>query len=87
MSAINGGGNYHNPPQMSLMDILFPGLGVLSASAHQLLAGNLDSYTRLLCTFGIFILFARYAVRYVWEIVRSYLSSYASCYDRMSLTV
>ena len=87
MSAIDGGVNYHNPPQMSLMDILFPGLGVVSASAQQLLAGNMNSYTRLLCTLGMFILFARYTVRYVWELVRSYFSSYAFRYDRMSLTV
>jgi chaperone BCS1 len=86
MNAINGG-SYHGPSQMSLIDVIFPGFSMVSASAHQLLAGNLDSYTRLLCTFGMFVLFARYAVRYVWEIVRSYFSSYASCYDRMSLTV
>ncbi|KAJ5394738.1 P-loop containing nucleoside triphosphate hydrolase protein [Penicillium cosmopolitanum] len=83
MSAINGGVNYHSPPQMSLMDVMFPGLGVLSASAQQLLAGNLDSYTRLFCTLGIFVLFARYAVRYVWDIVKSYFTStiYVSYYD------
>lgn len=87
MNAITGGGSNHSPPQMSLMDVLFPGFSMISASANQLLAGNVDSYTRLLCTFGMFVLFARYAVRYVWEIVRSYFSSYASRYGRMSLTV
>ncbi|KAJ5240024.1 hypothetical protein DTO027B5_4654 [Paecilomyces variotii] len=83
MSAINGGVNYHNPTQISLMDILFPGLGVVSASAQQLLAGNMNSYTRLLCNLGMFILFARYTVRYVWELVRSYFTStiYVSYYD------
>lgn len=87
MNAITGGGSYHSLSQISLIDVFFPGFSMVSTSAHQLLGGNLDSYTRLLCTFGIFILFARYAVRYVWEIVRSYFSSYASCCDRMSLTV
>ncbi|KXL49183.1 hypothetical protein M433DRAFT_548230 [Acidomyces richmondensis BFW] len=83
MNAITGGGSNHSPPQMSLMDVLFPGFSMISASANQLLAGNVDSYTRLLCTFGMFVLFARYAVRYVWEIVRSYFTStiYVSYYD------
>jgi chaperone BCS1 len=78
MNAITGGGSNPSSPQMSLIDVLFPGFSMASASAHQLLAGNLDSYTRLFCTFGMFVLFARYAVRYVWEIVRSYFSSYTS---------
>lgn len=86
MNSINGGAMYHSPSQMSLIDVLFPGLSSVSVSAQQLLAGNLDSYTRLFCSLGIFVLFARYAVRYVWDIVRSYFSSYASCYHRMSLT-
>ena len=75
MNAINGGSSYHNPSQMSLLDIFFPGLSMVSASAQQLFAGNLDSYTRLLCTVGMFVLFTRYAIRYVWELVRSYFSS------------
>lgn len=79
MNAITGGSSNPSSPQMSLIDVLFPGFSMASASAHQLLAGNLDSYTRLFCTFGMFVLFARYAVRYVWEIVRSYFSSYTSC--------
>ncbi|CAP95580.1 Pc21g06830 [Penicillium rubens Wisconsin 54-1255] len=33
----------------------------------------LDSYTRLLCTLGLLVLFTRYAVRYVGKLVRSYL--------------
>ncbi|EPS29046.1 hypothetical protein PDE_03993 [Penicillium oxalicum 114-2] len=68
---------------MSLLDIIFPGFSMVSASAHQLLAGNLHGYTRLLCTFGVFVLFTRYAVRYVWEIVKSYFTStmYVSYYD------
>ncbi|KAI2872838.1 hypothetical protein CBS11852_10824 [Aspergillus niger] len=82
MNAINGG-SYHGPSQMALIDVIFPGFSMASASAHQLLAGNLDSYTRLFCAFGMFVLFARYAVRYVWEIVRSYFTStiYVSYYD------
>lgn len=75
MNAVNGGGSYHSPSQMSLIDVIFPGFSMVSASAQQLLAGNLDSYTRLLCTLGMFVLFARYAVRYVGELVRSYFSS------------
>ncbi|KAJ5695362.1 P-loop containing nucleoside triphosphate hydrolase protein [Penicillium solitum] len=81
MDAINGGGS--SPFQMSLIDVIFPGFSMVTASARQLLAGDPDSYTRLLCAFGMFILFARYAVRYVWEIVRSYFTStiYLSYYD------
>lgn len=85
MNPINGGGS--SPFQMSLIDVIFPGFGMVTASARQLLAGDPDSYTRLLCTFGMFILFARYAVRYVWEIVRSYFSPYTSCYCRVGLTI
>lgn len=65
----------NSPRQMSLIDILFPGLSVVSASTQQLLAGNLDSYTRIFCTLGAFALFTRYAIRYVWELVRNYFSS------------
>ncbi|WVO16656.1 hypothetical protein L204_104336 [Cryptococcus depauperatus] len=46
-----------------------------SASAQQLLAGNLDSCTRLLCTLGMLVLFTRYAVCYVGELVKSYFTS------------
>lgn len=60
---------------MSLMDVLFPGFSMASASAQQLLAGNLDSYTRLLCTIGMLVLFIRYTVRYIGELVRNYFSS------------
>ena len=89
MNAINGGSSYsfNSPSQTSLVDVFFPGFSVISASAQQLLAGNLDSYTRVLCTLGMFVLFARYTVRYVWELVRSYFSSYASRGGGMSLTV
>jgi chaperone BCS1 len=87
MNAAIAGGSYHSPFQMSLLDIIFPGFSMVSASAHQLLAGNLHGYTRLLCTFGVFVLFTRYAVRYVWEIVKSYFSSYTFCDNGMSLTV
>jgi chaperone BCS1 len=89
MNAINGGSSYsfNSPSQISLVDVLFPGFSVISASAQQLLAGNLDSYTRLLCTLGMFVLFARYTVRYVWELVRSYFSAYASHYLGITLTV
>ncbi|KAJ5111738.1 hypothetical protein NUU61_001368 [Penicillium alfredii] len=81
MNFISGGGS--SPAQMSLIDILFPGLSVVSASVQQLLAGNLDSYTRLFCTLGVFVLFTRYAVRYVWDLVRSYFMStlHVSYYD------
>lgn len=57
------------------MDVLFPGFSMASASAQQLLAGNLDSYTRLLCTIGMLVLFIRYTVRYIGELVRNYFSS------------
>ncbi|KAJ5593268.1 hypothetical protein N7537_010172 [Penicillium hordei] len=37
-----------------------------------MLAGNLDSYTRLLCTLGMLVLFIRYIVRYIRELDRSF---------------
>lgn len=76
MNAMSGGGSYYSPSQATLLDAFFPGLGMTSASAQQLFAGNTDSYTRLFCTLGIFVLLVRYAVRYVWDLVRSYFSSY-----------
>ncbi|KAJ5998010.1 hypothetical protein N7522_009670 [Penicillium canescens] len=83
MNAIDGDGSYQSLSQMSLLDVFFPGLSMASASAQQLLAGNLDSYTRLLCTLGMVVLFTRYAVRYVRELVRSYFTStiHVSYYD------
>lgn len=75
MNGVGGGGSYQSLSQMSLLDVFFPGLSMASASAQQLLAGNLDSYTRLLCTLGMLVLFTRYAVRYVGELVKSYFSS------------
>jgi chaperone BCS1 len=72
---------------MSPIDVIFPGFSMVSTTAHQLLAGNLDSYTRLFCIFGVLVLFTRYGVNYVWGIVRTYFSSYACSYDGMSLTV
>ncbi|OJJ42059.1 hypothetical protein ASPZODRAFT_20822 [Penicilliopsis zonata CBS 506.65] len=81
MSAINGG--YPGPSQMSPIDVIFPGFSVVSTTAHQLLAGNLDSYTRLFCIFVVFVLVTRYGVNYVWGIVRAYFTStiYVSYYD------
>lgn len=79
MNANNGGSSYDShSPQISLIDIFFPGLSLASAPVQQLLAGNVDSYTRLLCTLGVFVLFTRYAIHYFWELVRSYFSSYFS---------
>ena len=63
MNGISGSGS--SPLQMSLSDVFFPGFSMVSASTQQLLASNIDSYTRLLCTFGMFVLFARYTVRYI----------------------
>ena len=84
MNAINGG-TYHSPPQVSLIDIIFPGLGVVSSSAQHLLAGNLDGYTRLFCTLGMLVLFGRYMVRYVGEVVRSYFT--LSAHDISDLSI
>ena len=74
MNAINGGSSSYSPSQLSLIDVIFPRFSVVSSSTTQLLAGNLDSYTRLLCTLGMLVLFTRYVVRYVWDLVRSYFS-------------
>ena len=74
MNAISGDGSY-GPSQISLIDLLFPGFSGVSVSAQQLLAGNMDSFTRLFCTLGMLVLFTRYALRYVWDLVRSYFSS------------
>lgn len=85
MNAINSG--YPGPSQMSPIDVIFLGFSMVSTTAHQLLAGNLDSYTRLFCIFVVFVLVTRYGVNYVWGIVRTYFSSYVCSYDGMILTV
>ncbi|KAJ6021257.1 P-loop containing nucleoside triphosphate hydrolase protein [Penicillium herquei] len=66
---------------MSLLDVFFPGLGMASASAQQLLAGNLDRTTRLLCTLAILALFTRYAVRYITSTI--HVSYYDEAYDML----
>ncbi|CAI7626047.1 unnamed protein product [Penicillium pancosmium] len=85
MNTISGG-SYRDPSQMSLIDVVFPGFSMASASVQQLLAGNLDSYTRLFCSLGMFALFARYAVRYFWDISEAstiYVSYYDEAYDML----
>ncbi|KAL2811827.1 BCS1 N terminal-domain-containing protein, partial [Aspergillus cavernicola] len=71
------------PYQASLVDIFFPGFSFISTSAQQLLAGNLNGFTRLLCACGIFVLFARYAFNYISDVVRNYFTStiHVSYYD------
>ncbi|KAJ5086504.1 P-loop containing nucleoside triphosphate hydrolase protein [Penicillium alfredii] len=67
MNTISGG-SYRDPSQMSLIDVLFPGFSMASVSVQQLLTNNLDSYTRLFYSLGIFVLFARYTARYFCDI-------------------
>ncbi|KAJ5640281.1 uncharacterized protein N7484_008143 [Penicillium longicatenatum] len=86
MNAAIGDGPYHSPSQISLIDVLFPGFSIISASAQQLLAGNLDSYTGLLCTLEMLVLFARYISRYVWDLSEAstiYVSYYDEAYDML----
>jgi len=80
MNTISGGSSTHGAPQMSVIDILFPGFSVASSSAQQLLAGNMNSYTRLFCTLGMVIFFTRYAIRYIWDLVRNHFSKQMSRY-------
>lgn len=89
MNAISGGGSlpFHNMPyQASLVDIFFPGFSFISTSAQQLLAGDLNSFTRLLCACGILVLFVRYAFNYISGVVRNYFSSHPRPFLRQSVS-
>jgi chaperone BCS1 len=64
-----------NPsPQISILDLFFPGLTGILAAAQQLLAGNLNTYARLLCICGILVFLGMYAYKYLWESVAAYFS-------------
>ncbi|KAK0628116.1 putative mitochondrial chaperone bcs1 [Bombardia bombarda] len=54
---------------MSIVDIVFPGFTGISAVVQQLLAGNLNSYTQLLCICGMLMFFGRYACRFLGDVV------------------
>ncbi|OJD28050.1 hypothetical protein ACJ73_00556 [Blastomyces percursus] len=76
MNAFNSG-SLPNPimPSISVVDFFFPGFTAISTSTQQLLAGDVNSYARLLCSIGALVLLARYACRYAIELVDKHLSS------------
>ncbi len=59
---------------MSMIDFFFPGFTGLTAVIQQLLVGNLDSYARLLCVFGVLIFLGKYAYRHVWQSLETHFS-------------
>lgn len=62
-------------PRVSIVDILLPGFASMSPAIQQLLTGNLNSYTGLLCTCGILLFLGRHAYEHLWELVDKFLSS------------
>lgn len=62
-------------PQVSIVDVFLPGFAGMSPAIQQLLAGNLNNYTGLLCIWGILVFLGRYAYEYLWEFVGKFLSS------------
>lgn len=84
LKILNGVGSLPVQPmpshQMSIVDVFFqdvffPGFSGISATMQQVLAGNVDSYARLLCIGGMLVFLARYAYRYVKKVVETYFSS------------
>jgi mitochondrial chaperone BCS1 len=68
-----------NPfPQVSILDLFFPGLTGILAAAQQLLAGNLNTYARLLCICGILVFLGIYVYKYLGELVADYFSLWLS---------
>ena len=61
--------------QISIVDVFFPGFAGISVSMQQLLAGNLNSYARLLCFCGMLVFLVRYGYRYLAELVETHFSS------------
>jgi mitochondrial chaperone BCS1 len=61
-------------PQVSILDLFFPGLTGILAAAQQLLASNLNTYACMLCICGILVFLGIYAYKYLWELVAAYFS-------------
>jgi chaperone BCS1 len=78
MKVFNGAGSPPVQPipshQISIIDVFIPGFSSISATMQQVLAGNMDSYARLLCIVGVLVFLVRYAYRYVKELVETYFS-------------
>jgi mitochondrial chaperone BCS1 len=74
MNAFNGASLIQPfPSQLSIIDIFFPGFTTVSASARELVNGNI-SFGRLLCIGGLLIFLAHYTFRYFGELVDRYFS-------------
>ncbi|EGE08382.1 hypothetical protein TEQG_07492 [Trichophyton equinum CBS 127.97] len=77
MNAFNSAGSLPNPimPSISVVDFFFPGFTAISTSMQQLLAGDVNSYARLLCGIGVLVLLIRYACHYTIELVDKHFTS------------
>jgi chaperone BCS1 len=60
---------------ISKVDAFFPGLTNISAALQRLLAGNPNSYGRMLCICGLAVFFGRYAKDFFGALVTTYFSS------------
>ncbi|KAK1690428.1 mitochondrial chaperone bcs1 [Colletotrichum godetiae] len=70
-----------SPPQVSIVDIFFPGFTGATAALRQLLDGNLDSYAGLLCICGLLVFCGKLLSRTVGGFVGTYLTSKTDVYD------
>jgi chaperone BCS1 len=60
----------------SVLDLLFPGLSLITPAIQQLAAGSLTGYTGLLCACGLLLYIGRFIYRYLRGLVSAYFSAY-----------
>jgi chaperone BCS1 len=64
-----------SPISISIVDVFFPGLTNILAELQQLLAGNPNSYGRMLCICGLAVFLGRYIKDFFSALVTKYFSS------------
>lgn len=63
-------------PQISVLDVFFPGFTGILTLVQQLLAGNLNKSARFLCVCAALALSIKYVYRNLKEIMKAYFSLY-----------
>ena len=71
-------------PEVSTVDIILPGLAIMSPTIQQLLKGNLNSYTGPLCTCGKLVSLVEHTYEYLWKLVDKFLGPSASSETRVT---
>ncbi|OHE90316.1 mitochondrial chaperone bcs1 [Colletotrichum orchidophilum] len=73
--------HHTSSPNVSVMDIFFPGFTGFTAALHQLLSGNLDSYAALLCIYGMLMFSGKLLCRTVGSFVDTYFTTKTDVHD------